>query len=288
MKQQMNNSAPDKMEKLPCGSLIQHGTYNDRIYLLKIGSNATEKLPLELIGMARCCGYSKVFVKIPAKYSQNFIRAGYSKEAAIPGFYQGTATGMFLGYYLNPTRSAEDDTAKMNEILRLAQSKSGTTFPSLDEDQFLIRPGEKRDVFRMADIYRNVFTTYPFPVYDPSYLWDTMQRNIDYYVVEVKGGNLVALSSAEIDSSAQNAEMTDFAILPDWRRKNLSLHLLSRMEDEIKRKNIKTAYTIARAMSPGMNITFSKLGYKFGGRLKNNTNISASIESMNVWYKAIF
>lgn len=140
----------------------------------------------------------------------------------------------------------------------------------------------------MADIYRKVFTTYPFPVYDPSYLWDTMQRNIDYYVVEVKGGHLVALSSAEIDASAQNAEMTDFAILPDWRRNNLSLHLLSRMEKRHKEKRYKTTYTIARAMSPGMNITFSKLGYNFCGRLKNNTNISASIESMNVWYKTVF
>lgn len=288
MKQQMNNTAPDTMEKLPCGSLIQHGTYNDRIYLLKVGSNATDKLPLELIGLARRCGYSKVFVKIPAKYSQDFIHAGYSKEASIPGFYQGTDAGMFLGYYLNSTRSAENDKVKMNEIIQLARSKSGTTFPSLNEDQFLIRPGEKRDVFRMADIYRKVFTTYPFPVYDPSYLWDTMQRNIDYYVVEVKGGHLVALSSAEIDASAQNAEMTDFAILPDWRRNNLSLHLLSRMEKDIKRKDIKTTYTIARAMSPGMNITFSKLGYNFCGRLKNNTNISASIESMNVWYKTVF
>jgi len=53
----------------------------------------------------------------------------------------------------------------------------------------------------------------------------------------------------------------------------------------MKNKGIKTAYTIARAMSAGMNVTFSKTGYRFGGRLKNNTNISGNIESMNVWYK---
>lgn len=38
-------------------------------------------------------------------------------------------------------------------------------------------------------------------------------------------------------------------------------------------------------MSAGMNITFSKTGYRYGGRLKNNTNISGNIESMNAWYK---
>jgi hypothetical protein len=59
------------------------------------------------------------------------------------------------------------------------------------------------------------------------------------------------------------------------------------MEYDLKKQKIKTAYTIARAMSPGMNITFKKSGYKFCGRLRNSTNISGRIESMNVWYKSI-
>jgi hypothetical protein len=53
----------------------------------------------------------------------------------------------------------------------------------------------------------------------------------------------------------------------------------------MKNKEIKTTYTIARAMSAGMNVTFSKTGYRFDRRLKNDTNISGNIESMNVWYK---
>ena len=287
MNQYMNNSAPDRIEELQCGSLIQHGSYNDRIYLLKVGINATEKLPLELIGLARRCGYSKVFVKIPAKYSQNFIHAGYSKEACIPEFYHGKNKGIFMGYYLNPMRSSEADKAKMDEILQLARSRSGSVIPPLETDQFLIRHCGKKDIFKMAAVYRNVFSTYPFPIYDPSYLWNTMQKKISYFCVETVKGDLVALSSYEIDHLAQNVEMTDFAILPDWRRNNLSVHLLTRMENAIRGKNVRTAYTIARAMSPGINMTFSRIGYIYGGRLKNNTNIAASIESMNVWYKTI-
>ena len=53
----------------------------------------------------------------------------------------------------------------------------------------------------------------------------------------------------------------------------------------MKDKDIITAYTIARAISFGMNITFAKNGYKYSGTLKNNTNISGKLESMNVWYK---
>jgi putative beta-lysine N-acetyltransferase len=139
----------------------------------------------------------------------------------------------------------------------------------------------------MADIYRNVFTTYPFPVYDPSYLWDTMQRNIDYYVVEVKGGNLVALSSAEIDSSAQNAEMTDFPTHPDHTGNNLSNLLLRQMEKQMKQQGINTLYTIARLISIPMNKTFLKNEYQYSGTLIKNTNIAGNIESMNIYYKQI-
>ncbi|MDD2310679.1 MAG: hypothetical protein PHH91_13970, partial [Desulfuromonadaceae bacterium] len=41
------------------------------------------------------------------------------------------------------------------------------------------------------------------------------------------------------------------------------------------------------AYSFGMNITFARDGYSFGGTLTNNTNISGSLESMNVWYKTL-
>jgi hypothetical protein len=59
------------------------------------------------------------------------------------------------------------------------------------------------------------------------------------------------------------------------------------MEKAVAAKCIKTAYTIARAASPGINITFARQGYRYGGRLINNTNISGRIESMNIWYKSM-
>ncbi len=65
----------------------------------------------------------------------------------------------------------------------------------------------------------------------------------------------------------------------------LAVCLLARMEQEMMLRNITTAYTIARALSPSMNISFSKMGYHYGGTLINNTNIDGQIESMNVWYK---
>ena len=61
--------------------------------------------------------------------------------------------------------------------------------------------------------------------------------------------------------------------------------LLEAMEDEMQYRDMATAYTIARAPSFGMNITFARMGYGFAGRLINNTNIGGQFEDMNVWYK---
>ena len=55
----------------------------------------------------------------------------------------------------------------------------------------------------------------------------------------------------------------------------------------MQRRGILTAYTIARSLSYGMNITFARQGYRFGGTLTNNTEISGAIESMNVWYRSL-
>jgi hypothetical protein len=61
--------------------------------------------------------------------------------------------------------------------------------------------------------------------------------------------------------------------------------LLSHMDKKACELGIKTAYTIARAASPGMNAVFQNSGYNYAGLLKNNSQICGSIQSMTVWYK---
>jgi len=282
----MSTQLPDQLKKLPGGALIQHGPLNDRIYLMKLGKGDTGTLPSDLIAMARQYGYSKIFVKVPADHSEHFIQEGYVAEAAIPLFYNGADTGIFMGYYLSELRATEPNAAVLNKILNMALDKSGTAITSLAKNLFTPQQCEEGDAEEMATIYKTVFKTYPFPIHDPSYLLDKMQNGVDYFAVETDG-DLIALSSAEIDKSALNVEMTDFATLPEWRGNSLGVHLLLRMEKEMKAQGIKMAYTIARAVSVGMNIIFAKLGYTYGGRLKNNTNISGKVESMNIWYKVI-
>ena len=79
--------------------------------------------------------------------------------------------------------------------------------------------------------------------------------------------------------------MTDFATLSKYRGQGLASYLLKKMEREMIHQGMRTLFSIARALSPAMNMTFGNTDYLYGGTLVNNTNISGRIESMNVWYK---
>ena len=98
---------------------------------------------------------------------------------------------------------------------------------------------------------------------------------------------LIAVSSAEVDYVGKNAEMTDFAILPDYRGNGLAVILLQAMEMHMKELGILLVYTISRLKEPAITKTFLRNKYRYAGTLYNNTHISGSIESMNVFYKKL-
>jgi putative beta-lysine N-acetyltransferase len=98
---------------------------------------------------------------------------------------------------------------------------------------------------------------------------------------------LVAASSMEGGGAPGAVEMTDFATLPSHRGRGLATHLLGLMDRTALAREVRVAYTIARAVSFGMNITFARRGYTYGGTLVANTQIGGTIESMNVWYKVM-
>jgi putative beta-lysine N-acetyltransferase len=167
----------------------------------------------------------------------------------------------------------------------IAENKRCTFQSSSGSSGIHVEKCTPQDIHAMADLYKTVFPSYPFPIDDPNYLYKTMRDNIDYYCVR-KHNEMVALASAEMSFRYKNVEMTDFATLPAECGQGYAGEILHQMEQDMQEKEIYTFYTIARAISIGMNATFTKQNYLFGGRLPNNTDISGHIESMNVWYKA--
>jgi len=268
-------------------SQIQHGPFSNRIYLMKLDKEDLPGIIEDLNKRAERNGYTKIFVKVPAEVEREFTSRGYLGEAYIPGFYKGEEDAAFLGKYLDPVRAEAENREELEKVLRLSEMKSrkkpqGSGLP----ESFSLLKCEPEHLGAMSQLYRIVFPSYPFPIHDPGYLEETMKSHVDYFGI-VKDGALAALSSAEMDIQGSNVEMTDFATLPEYRGRGLAQFLLQEMEGAMTHKGMRTAYTIARAVSPGMNITFSRRGYLYGGTLVNNTQISGSIESMNIWYKSL-
>ena len=267
-------------------SMVQHGKNSNRIYLMDLdGDDVPDILPT-LDAMASRENYGKISAKVPESFSDAFLSNGYIIEATISQFYSSDETGYFLGKFLDSKRSVKSNASLVKDVLKKALAKKPTDGNRDDSGTYSVRACTPEDAERMAEIYRDVFLTYPFPIDDPEYIVSTMREHISYFGAWYQD-RLVAVSSAEQYPAHRFVEMTDFATLPAHQGKGLAFALLSRMEQEMRERGLITGYTAARAASYGMNAVFSKAGYRFAGTLINNTCISGHIEHMNIWFKRL-
>ncbi len=278
-----NEKMTDLIEKTD-NLLIQHGKENNRVYLMKFNENASLDVIQHLNTLAKENEYTKIIAKVPESAKDFFIDNGYISEAYIKNFYHGKKDTFFLSKFLSKDRSNFKHKNEIFNTIQFALEKCQKNAPAELEKAFSIKKLTQSNTPQMIPIYKKVFKSYPFPIFDEKYLLKTMNSNVDYFGVFFNG-KIIALSSSEMDLDSQNTEMTDFATLPEFRGKGLALNLLKVMEKEAVKKGIKTSYTIARSASLSMNIIFSKMGYEFGGTLVNNSNICGKIEMMNVWFK---
>jgi len=278
----------DRMEKIG-HSIIQHGEENNRVYLMKLDKQDAGTIISHMERLAEDNGYEKIFCKVPEWAKNVFIRHHYEERASIPRFYQGKETVCFMTKFLHPERMhlTGEDRKTIQTNIRLARDRAGSAAePVIPSGHDILKLTESH-IPALAALYQLVYASYPFPITEPAYLRQTMMSgHVDYFGV-LSGRELIAAASAEKDVPSANAEMTDFATIPEQRGRGLATALLVSMEEDMKKQGMATLYTIARAMSAGMNITFARCGYLFAGTLINNTQIFGRIESMNVWYKNI-
>lgn len=265
------------------GALVHHGPANDRVYLMKLADADPASVAAALDDLAEGKDYAKIVAKVPEPARADFTAAGYCCEATIP---RPAADGdiHFMAKYRTGERAEMQDPERVRQVLAAADAKAAE--PEAPEAPLECRAATPADVEAMAEVYRQVFASYPFPIDDPDYLRQTMDEHVAYFGAWDEG-RPVALASAEMDPAGGCVEMTDFATLPPYRGRGLATALLTRMEAAMRERGIETAYTIARAVSFGMNITFARCGYRFGGTLTNNTQIAGRLEDMNIWYKPL-
>jgi beta-lysine N6-acetyltransferase len=275
----------DKIEKIG-KSLIQHGKFNNRIYLLKLDREDDGEIISTLEQLAFHKGYSKIFCKIHPGVLPSFLINGYAIEAFIPRFFEGKTDCLIVSKFFDEERGRPpvEELKLFSEWLKKGENSDPKSIINNSLQYKLCNLGIN-DVISITELFKKVFETYPFPVHDPDYILKTMREAKAKYFGIRDGDKLIAVSTAEVDIKSENAEMTDFAVLPEYRGAGIAYRLLHVMEEDIKADDIKTVYTIARLREPGMNITFIRAGYKYSGTLVNNTNIGGEIDSMNIFYK---
>ena len=271
----------DRIEKIG-NSVIQHGHFNDRVYLLKFSYSDFPGIIDKIEIIAEREGYTKIFAKVPQNVLSSFIQSGYHIEAFIPKYFFDGNDAVFVSKFSDPRRRVieKEKLDSMSQMMSCLSQIPENTLPH----GFSFRKLSISDKNIIVEVYTEVFETYPFPIHDPSYIEQTMGENLVYFGIFHKN-RLVAISSSEADYANHAIEMTDFAVRPEFRGRKFALILLNKMEKSMVNEGFSTFYTIARLNSPAMNKTFLNSGYRYTGTLIKNTNISGSIESMNVLYK---
>lgn len=310
------------------GSIIQHGTFSDRIYALRLDPSDMPRVLDDLEEMAVRKGYGKIVAKARGSDFGEYIARDWRAEALVPRFFGSHEAGVFMGRFLDPRRAEPADAGRLENVLQAALEaatqrnriprRSGDESgiqnprpvdlhhrdpkrlgdripPPLQEDGsrpdagsagLLLREAGPEDAKAVAACYDTVFESYPFPIQDPRHLREELEGGTRFFTAWEED-RLVAASSMEPGGADGTVEMTDFATLPQYRGRGLATRLLAIMDRLGRASGKRVAYTIARARSYGMNITFARSGYRYGGTLTNNTQISGAIESMNIWYKLL-
>jgi len=118
------------------------------------------------------------------------------------------------------------------------------------------------------------------------YIRGELERGVPIRFIE-QDGKLAACASADIIPVARTAELTDCATLPDHHGKGFMRAILLDLMEDLRQMNYPTAFTLARARIPGVNIVFQRLGFEFQGRMRSSCLIGDGIEDMNILSRAL-
>lgn len=244
-----------------------------------------DSLCLRVCQIAKANALTKIFIKSRETDWQVLLSKGYMLEGIYKGYFNGSDAYCMALYFDLERRTSDywlEEDRILNDVLSLPLKPQRTPAP----ENLTLRVASENDAEPLASLYNAVFQTYPTPMTNPSYIEKVMREGTLFYLIEVS--NLpVSAASAEINTVYSNAEITDCATLPAFRKHGLLRLLIHALEDKLRERNITCAYSLARALSFGMNAALFQLGYTYYGRLTKNCEIYDKFEDMNLWVKPI-
>ena len=237
-----------------------------------------------LLGLAEACGRGRVVVLCRTPLESGLRGVGFTREARMPGFYRGTGACCVMGAGPDSARIEAEESADVRKVDGLVLRKASAPTPPLDAGP--TRRATEADAPGIAELIAETFASYPTPSGDPGYIAADLRSGTPYRVVE-EGGRVVACASADRVESARTAEITDCATRPECRGRGLMKALIAGLMDDLREIGYPTAFTLSRAVIPGVNLAFQHVGFRWRGRMVRSCRIGSGLEDMNVWSRRL-
>ncbi|MCB9506381.1 MAG: GNAT family N-acetyltransferase [Myxococcales bacterium] len=257
--------------------------HSDRLRCDHPDPRSADQLGERLLEVAEELDRARVVALVPISMEAALDRSGFTCEATIPGFYRGVEDCAVMGAFLDPTRGELAHPIEDRAVLTLLDDVLPT---SSRRDDVETRLAGVEDAVRVAELLAETFDDYPTPSHDPRYVEAQILAGTPFRVVE-DGGGLVACASADLVPAALAAELTDCATRPSHRGRGLMQAILTDLMGDLEARDYATAFTLARARIPGVNLAFARLGFDLHGCMVQSCRIGTGIEDMNVWSRAL-
>ena len=254
--------------------------YSDRLRCDHPQTDHPEALGDALIETAEQLGRGRVVIFAEASNVSSFEDAGYTLEGVMPGFYKGEEDCAVLGCAIGaPTLELADAAAieATNQILARAQNERRAPRPSIETTR--ARVNEAREIAELLD---ETFRAYPTPSHDPAYVARLIEEGTPFRIVR-EDKEIIACASADLVREAKTAELTDCATRPEHRGRGLMQSILQDLMEDLRKMGYPTAFTLARARIPGVNLAFKRLGFELRGHMARSCRIGTRLEDMSIW-----
>lgn len=261
---------------------VRNDGYSDRIRCDHPDVTDGEALGKALIEAAREHGRGRVVVLARDELRAGLEKAGLTFEATMPGFYCGEHDCSVLGHALDPERSVFSDAEAVAYVDKLVKEKP----PSKPRPRPTTVRALPEHAAGLAELIAATFEHYPTPSGVPSYIEQNIREGVPFRFVE-RDGRMVACASADLVREAKTAELTDCSTRPDQRGGGFMQTILEDLMQDMREMGYPTAFTLARACIPGVNLAFLRLGFEFNGRMVRSCRIGSGMEDMNVWSRRL-
>ncbi|MDM5360364.1 putative beta-lysine N-acetyltransferase [Peribacillus sp. ACCC06369] len=261
---------------------LYHDHANQRLRMDDYRGNIQKAMARALV-IAKEQGFTKVILKARNEDLSAALGQGYMLEGILSRYFNGN-DAYCMAFYLTDERRTSDFWVKEDKVIQDVSEIPRLMDMQKIPENYILRFATDEDAQELANLYGEIFETYPTPMNDERYIKKVMEEGTIFSVIEYEG-SIVSAASAEVNEMYHNAELTDCATIPHHRKHGFMKVLISALEQELIRKNIYCSYSLARSLSMGMNAVFHQLGYEYGGRLTKNCNIWDKYEDMNIWGK---